>query len=66
VNTYLSDPDAWFLTTDAPDGLKHFKRRALKRGMEGDFETGNLRYKASERYSFGWSDPRGVYGTSGA
>lgn len=65
VNTYLSDTDAWFLTTDAPDGLKHFVRRKLKRGMEGDFETGNLRYKASERYSFSWSDPRGVYGTAG-
>lgn len=66
VNRYLSDADAWFFTTDTPDGLKHFTRRALKKGMEGDFETGNLRYKVSERYSFGWSDPRGVFGSAGA
>lgn len=66
VNQYLSDSDAWFLITDAQEGLKHFVRRKLKRGMEGDFETGNLRYKASERYSFGWSDARGVWGTAGA
>lgn len=66
INRYLSDPDAWFLTTDSPDGLKHFVRKALKKGMEGEFETGNLRYKVSERYSFGWSDPRGVFGSAGA
>jgi hypothetical protein len=65
VNQYLSDSDAWFITTTAPDGLKHFQRRKLRRGMEGDFETGNMRYKASERYSFGWTDPRGVYGSAG-
>lgn len=65
VNIYLSDPDAWFIKTSADDGLKHFVRRRLKNGTEGDFETGNLRYKASERYSFGWSDPRGAYGSSG-
>lgn len=65
VNQYLADSDAWFLITNAQDGLKHFKRRALRRGMEGDFETGNMRYKASERYSFGWTDPRGIYGTAG-
>lgn len=66
TSVYLSDPDAWFIKTDCPDGLKHMVRRKLKRGMEGDFETGNMRYKASERYSFGWTDPRGGYGSSGA
>lgn len=66
VSTYLSDPDAWFIRTNAPDGLKCFTRRKLKRGMEGDFETGNMRYKASERYSFGWTDWRGVYASFGA
>jgi hypothetical protein len=65
VNQYLSDSDAWFIITTAPDGLKHFQRRKLRRGMEGDFETGNMRYKASERYSFSWTDPRGVYGSAG-
>lgn len=66
VNVYLSDPDAWFIKTNAQDGLKHFVRRALKRGMEGDFDTGNMRYKSSERYSFGWTDWRGIYGSSGS
>jgi hypothetical protein len=66
VSVYLSDPDSWFITTNAADGMKHFVRRKLKRGMEGDFETGNMRYKASERYSFGWTDWRGLYGSSGA
>lgn len=66
VNHHLSDPDAWFLKTDMPDGLKHFARRAVKKGLEGDFETGNLRYKASERYSFGWSDWRGAAGSAGS
>jgi len=66
VNHYLTDPDAWFLKTDAPNGLKHFKRAAMKTGMEGDFETGNVRYKARERYSFGFSDPRALYGSPGA
>lgn len=62
----LSDPDAWFVKTDVPDGLKMFQRRALKKGMEGDFETGNMRYKTSERYSFGWTNPRGLFGSPGA
>jgi hypothetical protein len=66
VNHFLTDPDAWFLKTDAPNGLKHMKRVAIKTGMEGDFETGNVRFKARERYSFGWSDWRGVYGSPGA
>ena len=66
VNVYLSDSDAWYLITNASDGLKHFVRRKLKRGTEGDFETGNMRYKASERYSFGWTDYRGIYGSTGA
>ena len=65
TNVYLSDPDGWYITTNAQDGLKHFVRRKLKRGMEGDFETGNLRYKSSERYSFGWTDWRGIFGSSG-
>lgn len=65
-NVYLTDPDAWFLTTDAPDGLKYIERKALSRGMEGDFESGNMRYKARERYVFGFSNARGVYGTPGA
>lgn len=66
INVYLSDPDAWFIVTNAADGLKHFTRRKLKRGTEGDFETGNMRYKASERYSFGWTDWRGGYASPGA
>lgn len=66
VNHYLTDPDAWFLKTDQPDGLKHFTRAALKTGMDNDFDTGNYRYKARERYSFGWSDPLGIYGSPGA
>lgn len=65
-SVYLSDPDAWFIKTNCPDGMKHFVRRKLKRGMEGDFETGNMRYKASERYSFGWTDWRSIYGSPGA
>jgi hypothetical protein len=66
MSVYLSDPDAWFIRTDAADGLKHFIRRKLKRGMEGDFETGNMRYKASERTSFGWTDWRAAYASSGS
>lgn len=66
VNHRLTDPDAWFVKTDVPDGLKHFTRRAMTNGMEGDFETGNMRYKASERYSFGWTNPRGLWGSPGA
>ena len=66
VNHFLTDPDAWFVKTDAPNGLKHFVRSPLKTALEGDFDTGNVRYKARERYSFGWSDPRGIYGSQGA
>ena len=66
VNHFLTDPDAWFVLTDAPNGLKHFERSPLRTAMEGDFNTGNMRYKARERYSFGWSDPRGIYGSKGA
>lgn len=66
INHYLTDPDAWFLITDVPNGLKHFTRAALKTGMDTDFDTGNARYKARERYSFGWSDPLAIYGTPGA
>ena len=65
VNHYLTDTNAWFLKTDCPNSLKHFNRVPLKTGMEGDFETGNMRYKARERYSFGWSDYRGCYGSPG-
>jgi len=66
INHFLTDPDAWFVKTDAPNGLKHFVRSPLKTALEGDFDTGNVRYKARERYSFGWSDPRGIYGSQGA
>ena len=62
----LTDSDSFFVLTDVPDGLKHFKRSALKKGMEGDFETGNVRYKVRERYSFGFTDWRGIFGTEGA
>ena len=66
VNHYLLDTDAFFIKTDAPNGFKHFVRAPLTTGMEGDFDTGNMRYKARERYSFGFSDPRCVYGSSGS
>ena len=66
INHFLTDPNAWFLTTDVPNGLKHFVRIPLKNDMDGDFETGNVRYKARERYSFGWSDPLGIWGSAGA
>jgi hypothetical protein len=66
VNHYLNDTNAWFLITDAPNGLKHFVRAPIKTAIEGDFDTGNVRFKARERYVFGWSDPRGIYGTGGA
>jgi len=66
VNNFLTDDDAWFLTTDVPNGLKHFTRAAMTTGMDGDFDTGNVRYKARERYSFGVSDWRAVFGTPGA
>jgi len=66
VNHYLTDNDAWFLTTDVPNGMKHFVRVALSQSMDGDFDTGNVRYKARERYSFGVSDPLAIYGSPGA
>jgi len=66
VNHFLTDTDAWFLTTDVPNGLKHFVRTPLSQSMDGDFDTGNVRYKSRERYSFGWSDPLGMYGSVGA
>lgn len=66
VNHYLTDTDAWFLKTDIPNGLKHFVRVPLQKSMDGDFDTGNARYKARERYSFGVSDPLGIYGSPGA
>ena len=66
VNHYLTDTDAFFIKTDVPNGLKMFVRAPVKTSMEGDFETGNVRYKARERYSFGFSDPRGIFGSPGA
>jgi hypothetical protein len=66
VNHYLTDTDAWFLMTDVPNGLKHFTRAPMSTSMDADFDTGNSRYKARERYSFGVSDPLGVYGSPGA
>ena len=66
VNNYLTDTDAWFIKTDAPNGMKHFQRTPVSTKMEGDFDTGNVRYKARERYSFGWSDWRGIFGSPGA
>jgi hypothetical protein len=66
INHFLTDSNAWFLTTDVPNGMKHFVRSPLANSMDGDFDTGNVRYKARERYSFGWSDPLGMYGSAGA
>tara|TARA_R110001583_G_scaffold52866_5_gene163709 strand:- start:866 stop:1768 length:903 start_codon:yes stop_codon:yes gene_type:complete len=66
INHYLTDTDAWFLTTDIPNGLKHFTRTAMQTSMDADFDTGNSRYKARERYSFGVSDPLGIFGSPGA
>ena len=66
VNHFLTDTNAWFIKTDVPNGMKHFVRTAMSTGMDGDFDTGNVRYKARERYSFGWSDPLGMWGTSGS
>jgi len=66
INHFLTDSNAWFLTTDVPNGMKHFVRTPLATSMDGDFDTGNVRYKARERYSFGWSDPLGMYGSAGA
>jgi hypothetical protein len=65
INHYLTDSDAFFIKTDVPNGLKMFVRSPIKTSMEGDFDTGNVRYKARERYSFGWSDPRGIFGSPG-
>lgn len=65
VNLFFTSPSAWFLKTDADGGLQHFKRKPLSRGIEGDFETGNMRYKARERYVFGWHEPRGAFGSNG-
>ena len=66
INNYLTDTNAWFLTTDVPNGMKHFVRTALSNSMDGDFDTGNVRYKSRERYSFGFSDPLGMFGSPGA
>ena len=66
VNNFLTDTDSWYIITDVPNGMKMFQRAALKTAMEGDFDTGNVRYKARERYSFGVSDYRGIYGCEGA
>lgn len=66
VNHYLTDDDAWFIKTDIPNGMKMFQRSPLKTSMDGDFETGNVRYKARERYSFGVGDPLGIFGSPGA
>lgn len=66
INHWLGDTNAWFLMTDVPNGLKHFVRSPMKTGMDGDFDTGNVRYKARERYSFGVSDPLGIFGSPGS
>jgi hypothetical protein len=66
VNHFLTDNNGWYLTTDVPNGMKHFIRSPLANSMDGDFDTGNVRYKARERYSFGWSDPLGMFGSPGA
>jgi hypothetical protein len=65
-NHFITDTNSWYLTTDVPNGLKHFVRTPMQTGMDGDFDTGNVRYKARERYSFGWSDPLGIFGSQGA
>ena len=66
VNHFLTDSNGWYLITDVPNGMKHFERMPLANSMDGDFDTGNVRYKARERYSFGWSDPLGMWGSAGA
>jgi hypothetical protein len=66
INHYLTDTNAWFIKTDVPNGLKHYTRVGMSTGMDGDFDTGNVRYKARERYSFGWGDPLGMFGSSGS
>jgi hypothetical protein len=66
INHFLTDTNGWYLTTDVPNGMKHFVRTPLSNSMDGDFDTGNVRYKSRERYSFGWSDPLGMYGSPGS
>ena len=66
INHFLTDANGWYLTTDVPNGMKHFVRTPLSNSMDGDFDTGNVRYKSRERYSFGWSDPLGMFGSPGA
>ena len=66
INNFLTDSNGWYLTTDVPNGMKHFVRSPLANSMDGDFDTGNVRYKARERYSFGWSDPLGMFGSPGS
>jgi phage major head subunit gpT-like protein len=66
VNHFFTDANGWYLTTDVPNGLKHFIRSPLSQSMDGDFDTGNVRYKSRERYSFGWSDPLGIWGSPGS
>ena len=66
VNHYLTDNNAFYIITDVPNGMKHFERTPLETSMDGDFDTGNVRYKARERYSFGVSDPLGIYGSPGS
>jgi hypothetical protein len=66
INHFLTDANGWYLTTDVPNGMKHFVRVPLQNSMDGDFDTGNVRYKSRERYSFGWSDPLGMFGSPGA
>lgn len=66
INNFLTDPNVWFLLTDVPNGLKHFVRTPMQTSMDGDFDTGNSRFKARERYSFGWSDSLGIWGSEGA
>jgi hypothetical protein len=66
INHFLTDNNGWFLTTDVPNGMKHFVRTPLQNSMDGDFDTGNVRYKSRERYSFGYSDPLGMFGSPGA
>jgi hypothetical protein len=66
INHFLTDTNGWYLTTDVPNGMKHFIRTPLSNSMDGDFDTGNVRYKSRERYSFGWSDPLGMFGSQGA
>jgi hypothetical protein len=66
INHFFTDTNAWFLLTDVPNGMKHFTRVPLANSMDGDFDTGNVRYKSRERYSFGFSDPLGIFGSAGS